>query len=317
MTSILEVKDVDVTFRPSGLPATRAVIGASLALRQGTSLALVGESGSGKTTLARAVLGLIPRDSGEIKVFGDALPKNPREVPLAMRRRMQPLFQDPGASLDPMWRVGDLLMEAMEVTGSVEQAQYDAEISIWMNALGLDRDLLTRRAHELSGGQKQRMALARALVTGAKLLVLDEPLTALDPPAQRAASELLLNLKRAHGISSLLVSHDIGLVRFLADDVAVMYRGRIVESGCTEDVLAKPKHPYTSLLLASVLPTQPLAARGRLASLPEDHVTEQPLAGCAFAPRCLHAIAKCHIDTPSLSAVPSGAGHAVACPVVV
>lgn len=315
MTPLLTVAGVDVSFRAAGRPPTHAVIDATLNVDPGTTVALVGESGSGKTTLARTILGLQRRDRGDITLFGTSLPEDPRRVPTTLRRKLQPLFQDPGASLDPMWRMGDLLREAMLVTQSVAPTHYDAEIDRWFVALGLEKDLLARRPHELSGGQQQRMALARVLITGARFLVLDEPLTALDPPSQRAATELLLQLKRQHGVASLLVSHDLALVRTLADSVVVMYRGRIVESGPTHVVLGAPRHPYTRLLLASVLPADPDLARQRLATLPEDHVTELPPLGCAFAPRCPHVIPACRESTPPLIAEADAPNHIFACPV--
>jgi oligopeptide/dipeptide ABC transporter ATP-binding protein len=217
-----------------------------------------------------------------------------------------------------MWRMRDLLVEAMDVSGSTPVAERAARLGELLDALGLEAALLDRRVHELSGGQKQRFALARALATGAGLLVLDEPLTALDPPAQRAATTLFHALKRERGVTTLLVSHDLDLVRGLADDVVVLYRGRVVESGPTAAVLGTPRHPYTRLLLASVMPPNPAEARRRLAALPPDDAVAEPAAtGCAFAPRCSLAVDACRATVPTSTPVDGSADHAAACPLAV
>jgi oligopeptide/dipeptide ABC transporter ATP-binding protein len=318
VTFALEVAGVSVTYRPGRDDAVAALRDVSLTVRRGRTLALVGESGSGKTTLARVILGLERRESGVVRVDGIDVAADPSRVPREVRKRIQPLFQDPGASLDPMWRMRDLLIEAMDVSGSVPPSMRPARIGELLLALGLADDLLDRRVHELSGGQKQRFALARALATGADMLVLDEPLTALDPPAQRAAMDLFATLKRDRGVTTLLVSHDLDLVRTAADDVVVLYRGRVVESGPTTDVLGTPRHPYTRLLLASVMPPNPAEARRRLAALPEDDAVADPVpSGCAFAPRCPLVVDACRVATPDPKPIRDGAEHAAACPVSV
>ncbi|MEU8802682.1 ATP-binding cassette domain-containing protein [Spirillospora sp. NPDC048819] len=227
--------------------AHTAVAGADLRIAPGEIHALVGESGSGKTTLARCVLGLIPPTAGEISVAGRALAGLSRAEMRSLRRRVQIVFQNPYAALNPRMTVRRLVAEPLRVAGRRE-----SEVTAELERVGLPGDLLDRYPHELSGGQCQRVAIARALAVGPALLVLDEPTSALDVSVQAQILNLLLDLREAADLAYLFISHDLGVVRHLADRVSVMYCGEIVETGPARDVLETPEHPYTRRLLDSV-----------------------------------------------------------------
>ncbi|MGH3242728.1 MAG: ABC transporter ATP-binding protein [Spirillospora sp.] len=240
-----------------------AVAGADLRIEPGEIHALVGESGSGKTTLARCVLGLIPPTAGEISVDGRPLAGLSRAELRRLRRRVQIVFQNPYAALNPRMTVRRLVAEPLRVAGRGED-----ESAAALERVGLPADLLGRYPHELSGGQCQRVAIARALAVGPALLVLDEPTSALDVSVQAQILNLLLDLRAESGLAYLFISHDLGVVRHLADRVSDMYRGEIVETGPARDVLDASEHPYTRRLLDSVPRPGP--------SLPASSVVDRP-----------------------------------------
>jgi peptide/nickel transport system ATP-binding protein len=300
MTALLEVSGLVKEFpgRRRRDPTVRAVDGVDLSLGEGGALGLVGESGSGKTTVARCVLGLTPASAGTVSYAGGAF-----------RREVQLVFQQPVAALDPRMRVAELVAEPLRAHGLTRE-----RVPELLNEVGLSAALGDRYPHELSGGQAQRVVIARALATRPRLLVLDEPTSALDVVVQAQILNLLLELRREHGLAFLLISHDLSVVAHLSDDVAVMYLGRIVERGRAQDVLNAPRHPYTRALLGS--------RRGKgAASLdqPPPLAGETPPAwaapsGCRFHPRCplrreLGNPSLCETNDPSLV----GDGHAAAC----
>jgi peptide/nickel transport system ATP-binding protein/oligopeptide transport system ATP-binding protein len=254
---LLEVRDLVVTYRRSaGLFARgdlfNAVDGASLEVARGETLGLVGESGSGKTTLARAVLRLIEPDAGTVLLDGtDVLALEPKPL-RALRRRMQIVFQDPRASLNPRLTCGSAVREGIEIHRLAEGSEADARVARLFDEVGLPADAVRRWPHELSGGQRQRVGIARALAVDPELLVCDEPVSALDVSVQAQVLNLLGDLQRHRRLAMLFISHDLAVVRHLAPRVAVMYRGRIVETGSADQIYQQPKDAYTQALLRAV-----------------------------------------------------------------
>ena len=271
---LLEVHDIAVEFSVEG-GVVRALDGVSLTVRKGETVAVVGESGCGKTTLARVVLGLQPVTKGNVVLSGRAIRGTPRNI----ANEVGMVWQDPYASLDPRWRVGKSAVEAARIVGVKASAD---EI---FREVGLDPSLATRFPHQLSGGQRQRVAIGRALALKPSLVICDEPTAALDLSIRAQILNLLKEVQDELGCSFLYISHDLMTVRFLADRVAVMYLGRIVEEGPTEKVFSDPRHPYTKALLDSA-PTLE-----NLMSLPDAIPGELPdprtrFKGCRFASRC-------------------------------
>jgi len=296
--TVLTVTDAEVTFNtPSG--QVRALDGVSLELAAGETLAVVGESGCGKTTLARAVLGLQPMSSGKVEVGGVKVTRPTAD----QASRIGMVWQDPFASVDPLWRVRKILSEPLALAGKT------TDLDNLMREVGLDPVLADRYPHQLSGGQRQRVAIGRALALRPPLLICDEPTAALDLSIQAQILNLIKDIQRDRGIAVLYISHDLTTVRYLADRVAVMYLGRVVEQGTAEEVFGQPLHPYTQALLASA-PT--LEKLGRL---PEATAGETPVArgvfvGCRFASRCPLADDHCRAVDPEAK---SQGGHMAWC----
>ena len=301
---LLEVRDLKVHFPIRGgllkrtLGQVKAVDGVSLTIAAGRTLALVGESGCGKTTVGKSVLQLIRPTGGQVWFGGVELTALSGEPLRRRRAEFQIVFQDPYASLNPRMRVHDILMEglaALGVLGSVHAREQ--RIAQLLAQTGLPADAGERYPHEFSGGQRQRIAIARALAVEPKLLVCDEPTSALDVSVQAQILNLLRRLQRELGLAYLFITHNLGVVAYLADEVAVMYLGRIVETGTAAEVLGAPKHPYTQALLAAV-PTlegarEPLTVAGEMPS------PVAPPAGCHFHPRCPHAMVRCRTAYPA------------------
>jgi oligopeptide/dipeptide ABC transporter ATP-binding protein len=316
---LLEVRDLRVDFPAPGgvLPA---VAGASLTLERGRALALVGESGSGKTTTALAVPRLLPPGARvrarRLALDGrDLTALDERELRALRGREVGVLFQDSGASLDPVQRVGPQVAEGPQVALGLERGAARRRALELLVSVGLpDPEEIARRfPHQLSGGQQQRVALAMALASGPRLLIADEPTTALDTTLQAQVLELLAGLASERGMALLLVAHDLAVVARAAGEVAVMYAGRVVERGATAEVLARPRHPYTAALLAAhpagVPRGQPLrpipGAVGDPRRLP---------SGCPFRARCALARERCAASEPPLEPAPgASAGHLSAC----
>jgi ABC-type glutathione transport system ATPase component len=245
-------------------PRRRALAGVSLEIAPGECLGLVGESGSGKSTLARIVMGVEPPDAGTVRLMGRDLYALGAHELRAMRRHFQMVFQDPFGSLDPRHRVGRIVAEPLHAL-RVGGAEAAARVARALAAVGLDpRDTAQRYPHEFSGGQRQRIAIARALITEPALVVADEPVSALDVSVQAQVLNLMQELKARLGLAYLFISHDLAVVAHVADRVAVLCEGRIVEEGDTDAVLRRPQHPYTQRLLAATLPADPARARARL-----------------------------------------------------
>ena len=282
-----------------------AVDGVTLPIPRGSVLGIVGESGCGKSTLARMMVGLTPPTGGEILWDGTALPALGGEAWRAYRAGVQMVFQDTHSSLNPRKRVGRVLREALAARG-VPRPDRSARIGVLAGQVGIDLALLERFPHELSGGQRQRIGIARALAMEPALLVADEPVSSLDVSLQGQIINLLRTLNESLGLTIVLISHDLAVVARVCDRVAVMYGGRVVESGSPDRVLTAPSHPYTQALLDAV--PRGLERRGRTV-LPVDSGDAQD--GCRFRRRCVRAMAVCGEVAPSLAAV--GAGHEAAC----
>jgi peptide/nickel transport system ATP-binding protein len=241
----------------------RALDGVSLHIAAGECVGLVGESGSGKSTLARTLLGLEAPTRGQVRLLGRDLYALPAGELRRARRHIQMVFQDPYGSLDPRHKVGRIVAEPLHLL-RIGRAERDERVAQALLDVGLAAADATRYPHEFSGGQRQRIAIARALITGPDLVVADEPVSALDVSVQAQVLKLLLDLKRRRGLALLFISHDLAVVAHIADRVAVLCEGRIVEEGATAEVLRQPRHPYTRGLLAATLPADPVRARERL-----------------------------------------------------
>ncbi len=313
---LLEVEDLDVHFpvfrgplrRRAG--TVRAVDGVSLRVMPGETLALVGESGCGKSTLGRAVLRLQEPSGGQVRFEGqDLLHLGKRDLKAA-RRRMRMVFQDPHASLNPRLRAAEIIGEAFTIHGCT-RAERDAGVAELLTLVGLGPDFAQRFPHEFSGGQRQRLGIARALALHPSFVVCDEPVSALDVSVQAQIVNLLMELQERLGLSYLFISHDLHLVEFIADRVAVMYLGRIVETAPAAALFAGPLHPYTRALLAaspSIDPDRRAADAVIEGELPSPL---NPPSGCAFHPRCPHATDQCRAEMPPLAALATG--HDVRC----
>jgi oligopeptide/dipeptide ABC transporter ATP-binding protein len=285
--------------------AVRAVDGVSLTVQEGEVLAIVGESGCGKSTLGRLALRLIEPDSGGIRFMGDDLLALSPAALRARRRDMQIIFQDPFASLDPRMTVEDAVAEPLRLHRIVPRNDERARVAELLARVGLRPEQARRWPHEFSGGQRQRIAIARALASQPRLIIGDEPVSALDVSIQAQVINLLDDLIRELRLTFVLISHDLGVVRHIADRVAVMYLGRIVEEGPTAAVFAAPRHPYTRALLAAV-PGQGARAAPLEGDVPSPI---DPPSGCRFRTRCVFAQAVCAERVPALE----GGTHLAAC----
>ncbi len=284
----------------------QAVTNVSFSIERGQTLGLVGESGSGKTTLGRCVLRLIEPTSGQVEFDGRDLGLMKFEELRWLRRKMQIVFQDPFASLDPKMTVGASIAEPLIVQG-VPGSHSDKIIEL-LELVGLSADHASRFPHEFSGGQRQRIGIARALALNPALIILDEPVSALDVSIQAGILNLFEDLQMKLGISYLFIAHDLSVVRHVADRIAVMYLGKIVEIGDQETVFENPTHPYTKALLSAVPLTDPKAERARTRVILEGEVPSpiNPPSGCRFRTRCWKAQDMCSQEEPMLTIRPSG-----------
>ncbi len=315
MTELLRVTDLVKHFPARGGKGTvRAVDGVSLTLRSGETLGIVGESGCGKSTLGRTILRLIEPTSGEINFGGvDLRALGPRQM-RALRREMQIIFQDPFASLDPRLKIGSIVAEPLVIHGIGDRSSRRQATLELLRTVGLEAEAADRYPHEFSGGQRQRIGIARALALRPKLIIADEPVSALDVSIQSQILNLLAELKHSFGLSYILISHDLAVVEHLSDTVAVMYLGRIVETAVVEDLFARPSHPYTQALISAV-PRPDAGERGqRIVLTGEMPNPENPPAGCPFHPRCPKAMDSCATLKPTTRNIgDSGRSHWVSC----
>lgn len=301
-SGLLEVDGLHVTFNPPTGPV-RAVRGVSLRLEAGEILGVAGESGCGKTVLFRALLGLLPataRTEGRMRFDG-----KPMSMDGSLQKATSVIYQNPGAALNPVFTIG----QQLEMITQTKDSAAHAEL---LDQVGLPDAprLLSAYAHELSGGMSQRAVIALALAQRPRLLIADEPTTALDVTTQAQVLDLIRDLRGLHGLTVVLISHDLAVIRRVCDGATVLYAGQIVEEGTIEQVLQKPTHPYTQALLESI--PRPQSSGSQLASIPgfvQDGRDE--IIGCAFAPRCARASELCRAETPAIRRVRHG--HSVAC----
>ena len=313
-TILAEGKHLSKTFPVKGQgkdAALHAVSGVDLAVYEGETLALVGESGCGKSTLGRLLLGLLPPTQGQVFFDGQDLAALPPARLRALRRQMQLVFQDTAAALNPRWTVGQSLAEPLRIHNLCPRGEYAARGAALLTQVGLAPDLLDRYPHQLSGGQRQRVGLARALALSPRLVVCDEPVSALDVSVQAQMLNLLADLQASQGLTYVLISHDLGVVRHSADRVCVMFLGRVCEVGPTQALFSAPRHPYTKFLLDSVPRPDP-TRRGESGPPLAGEIPSpvHPPSGCRFRTRCPYAQDICAQTVPPLT----GAGdHQAAC----
>ncbi len=313
--TLVAAEELSVRFAARGLfrrgPGIRAVDGVSLALDRGEAVGLVGESGSGKSTLGRALLGLIAPHAGRVTFDGADLSTLGRRTRHNLRPRMQLVFQDPHASLDPRRRIGAQIADGLAINRLAPAAERPERVAALLAQVGLDASHAARLPHEFSGGQRQRIAIARALSTSPDFLVADEPVSALDVSVQAQVLLLLDDLRRRLGLALLFISHDIAVVRSLCDRVVVLYLGRVMEQGRAADILSAPRHPYTQALLSAVPSLSAGERRVRVMLTGDPPNPASPPSGCVFRTRCPIALPACATDRPKLR--PVAPGHDVAC----
>jgi peptide/nickel transport system ATP-binding protein len=316
-TPLLQVENLVKTFGGGGgflapkKPPIRAVDGVSFQVAPGEVVGLVGESGSGKTTVGRSVLRLTEPTAGKIAFDGEDITHLGKAALRAYRRRMQIIFQDPFASLNPRLTVEDILGEAFAIHGLAYGEDRRRRIGALLERVGLSETQATRFPHEFSGGQRQRIVIARALAVEPSFLVADEPVSALDVSIQAQIIALLAELRRDLGLAMLFISHDLGVVEYVCDRVIVMYLGRVMEEGPVDQVFERPRHPYTEALLAAAPVPDPSAPRRRVVLTGDIPSPSNPPSGCVFRTRCRYALPACAEARPPLR--PVGDRHAVAC----
>ncbi len=317
MSPILDVRDLTKHFVATrnllGRPASlvKAVDGVSFSIAAGETLALVGESGCGKSTVGRLVLDLIEPTSGTVQFEGRAISSADAAAKRKFRAAAQLVFQDPYASLNPRMTIGQTLDEPLMLHTDLDKAARTKRVGDLLDTVGLAPTHARRYPHEFSGGQRQRIAIARALAVSPKLLVCDEPVSALDVSIRAQVLNLLRGLQQQLKLATLFISHDLSVVKHIADRVAVMYLGRIVETAPTEAIFRDPRHPYTQALLSAIPVPTPTARRDQrlLAGDPPSPIN--PPAGCHLHTRCPHADTQCHTAVPALA--DDGQDHATAC----
>ena len=313
--TLVEVRDLvkhyagERTWLGLGRPKlpVRAVDGVSFSIAAGKTLGLVGESGSGKTTVGRTMLRLQEPTRGTVMFDGNDVFALDAGTLRALRRKMQIVFQDPYSSLNPRMTVGETLREPLEIH------KLPGEVSALLDEVGLDAAFAKRYPHELSGGQRQRVGIARALSVAPQFIVCDEPVSALDVSVQAQVLNLLADLQARRHLTYLFIAHDLAVVRHIADDVAVMYLGKIVERAPAAEIYALPRHPYTTALLSAVPEPDPKAGRQRIVLTGDMPSPAHPPSGCPFHPRCPHPLKseRCRTEVPPLRQITPG--HLAAC----
>ncbi|MCF6303350.1 MAG: murein tripeptide/oligopeptide ABC transporter ATP binding protein OppF [Devosiaceae bacterium] len=320
--ALLKVTDIKVDFniKPDGaMPWTKplklhAVDGVSFELNRGETLGIVGESGCGKSTLARAIISLVPTTSGSIVWLGDELVGMSKAEMRPHRKEIQMIFQDPLASLDPRMNIGEIIAEPLKTHfPKTPKNEVKERVGEMMGKVGLLPNLVNRYPHEFSGGQCQRIGIARALIVAPKLIICDEPVSALDVSIQAQVINLLKELQQDLGLSLIFIAHDLSVVKHVSDRILVLYLGNVMEVAKSSDLYNDPKHPYTNLLIAAVPIPDPEIELNRKIVLIEGELPSplNPPSGCVFRTRCPRAKEKCAQDKPPMDDI--GGGHLVAC----
>ena len=317
---IIEARNLSVHFSVPGKgfrkherQTVRAVHDVSLSLKPGKTLALVGESGCGKTTLVRALSLLIKPTAGEVHFDGTDITHYKHRQLRPLRRQIQMVFQDPYSSLNPRMPVGSLIAEPLVIHGIGNRNERRDKVAELLVSVGLNADIMNRYPHQFSGGQRQRIAIARALALDPNLIILDEPVSALDVSVQSQVLNLLQDLQEKLGLTYLFIGHNLTVIRYIADEVAVMYLGEVVEHAEIQELFSNPRHPYTQALLRAA-PVHGVGKRKHTTQLKGD--PPSPLApppGCSFHPRCPAAQDICATKEPVFEDVPNHAGHRAAC----
>jgi peptide/nickel transport system ATP-binding protein len=300
---LLDVENLVVEY-PVGNKIVHAVSGVSLQIARGETLGLVGESGCGKSTLGRAVLQLRRPTSGRVRFDGQDLTAMQGDTLRLMRQRVQLIFQDPIASLNPRRRIGDIVAEPLVISGVKDPAKRKQLVDEVLSAVGLDPALVVGRLpHEFSGGQCQRICIARALVLNPEFIVCDEPVSALDVSIRAQILNLLEEMKARYGLTLLFIAHDLAVVKAVSDRVAVMYLGRMCEVGPSEQLFVKPAHPYTALLIEAIPIPDPDVRPAETVPVGEPPSPISPPSGCRFRTRCPRADQQCSNEVPELRSV--------------
>ena len=317
---IVEVADLKKHFAlSSGLlgrnaAMVKAVDGVSFSIQPGETLCLVGESGCGKSTVGKLLLRLLEPSEGTIRLDGADITHLDPGAMRPHRKRMQMVFQDPYASLNPRMRAGNIVAEPLENYSDISPKERESRVAALFEKVGLRADAMKRYPFEFSGGQRQRLGIARALALNPALIIADEPVSALDVSVQAQVLNLMMDLQEELGLAYLFVSHDLGVVEHIGHRVAVMYLGRIVEIAEKEALFAAPLHPYTQALMAAAPIADPHVKRERIVLQGDVPSPINPPSGCAFHTRCPHAFERCRVETPLLKAAPDG--RRVACHLV-
>ncbi len=314
---LLQVRDVRTHFPVRGgalgrvTGTVKAVDGVSFDVARGETLGLVGESGCGKSTLGRTLLRLVEPTSGSVRFDGRELVGLPARELRALRRRMQLVFQDPYASLNPRLTVRELIGEPLAIHGLARGAERERRVLELLGLMGLPRDALDRYPSEFSGGQRQRIGIARALAVQPDLVIADEPISALDVSIQAQIVNLLVDLQRELGLTYVFIAHDLKIVEYVSTRIAVMYLGKVVELAPAAQLSRRPRHPYTQALLSAVPEPDPARRKARIVLQGDVPSPLAPPPGCAFHPRCPYAFERCRREVPPL--YPAGQGHVAAC----
>jgi len=318
--TLLDVRDLKKHFPVRGgllrrvVAQVKAVDGVSFTLGRSRTLGLVGESGCGKSTLGRAILQLQKPTGGQVLLDGEDLTAAPPARLHQMRRQMQIIFQDPFASLSPRRTVAQTIREPLDVHGVGTPAEREARVEELLQVVGMRTAVLDRYPHEFSGGQRQRIGIARALALNPKLIVADEPVSALDVSVRAQVLNLIARLQQEHGIAFLFISHDLSVVEHVSDDVGVMYLGKLVEMAAAEDLYREPRHPYTQALLSAVPVPDPARKSRRIVLGGDVPSPMNPPPGCPFHRRCPKAVDVCSRAVPPVVDVgAAGRPHRVAC----
>ncbi len=316
MTALVTIDRLVKYFELGRGKRVHAVDGVSLEIAEREIVGLVGESGSGKSTLGKTLLGLHDKTSGTVTYRGEQLPQvyRPRDFH-RHAPKMQMIFQDPYSSLNPRMTVGEIIGEGLRLHTRQNNSDIRDKVTNWLVRVGLQPDHMSRYPHEFSGGQRQRIGIARALILQPEFVVCDEPISALDVSVQAQVVNLLDELKKELGLTLLFIAHDLSMVRYVSDRMAVMYLGSLVETGPSDGVFFTPKHPYTQVLIASNPEPDPVHERNRASTTIQGEIPSPVNVpdGCRFAERCPHVMAKCRTTTPILTPLKEIPDRLVAC----